>query len=149
MKAKQIMKIFRETAYVRMGGTEAEKQAAAYIVDQCAQLGLQAGIEEFDVDMATLERAVLTVDGAQITCKGYLNAGSHTVEAPIYYLRGKDKYSLSQCKGKIVLIDGYMGYWMYQDLRENVALRSFICCSGRSERQQDAFSVHTSHTHYP
>ena len=110
MKAKGIMKVFRDTAYVRMGGSEAEAQAAQYLADACTAMGLQARIEKFDVDMATIEQAELTVDGVKIPCKGYLNAGSAQVDASLYYLRGKDAYSLSQCKGKIVLIDGYLGY---------------------------------------
>ena len=131
MKAKNIMKIFRETAYVRMGGSAEEKQTAQYIVDRCAELGLNAKIEEFPVDMATMEKAVLTVDGKEIPCKGYLNAGNAQVEAPIYYLRGNDKYSLSQCKGKIVMIDGYLGYWIYQDILENGAV-GFITYDGNA-----------------
>ena len=131
MKAKGILKIFRETAYVRMGGSQAEKEAAQYIVNKCAEMGLQARVEEFDVDMATMESAVLTVDGAQIPCKGYLNAGSGTVEAPLYYLRGKDKYSLSLCKDKIVLVDGYLGYWLYRDILENGAV-GFITYDGNA-----------------
>ena len=131
MKAKQIMKIFRETAYVRMGGSEQEKQAAAYLAQQCAAMGLQTKIEEFDVDMATMQRSELTVDGKQIPCKGYLNAGSAQVEAPLYYLRGNDKHSLSQCRGKIVMIDGYLGYWIYQDILENGAV-GFITYDGNA-----------------
>ena len=51
------------------------------------------------------------------------------MEAPFYYLRSNDEYSLSQCKGKIVMIDGYLGYWMYQDLLENGAV-GFITYDG-------------------
>ncbi|MBE6974584.1 MAG: DUF4910 domain-containing protein [Ruminococcaceae bacterium] len=129
MDANKIMKIFEETAYVRMGGSPEELKAAEYLQKCCADLGLDAYIESFEVPMATMRRAELTVDGRSITCKGYLNAGSGEVEAPLYYLRGTDAYSLSQCRGKIVLIDGYLGYWMYQDLLENGAV-GFITYDG-------------------
>ncbi|MBO5868979.1 MAG: M28 family peptidase, partial [Oscillospiraceae bacterium] len=66
-----------------------------------------------------------------IPCKGYLNAGNAEVEAPIYYLRGNDKHSLAQCKGKIVMIDGYLGYWIYQDILENGAV-GFITYDGNA-----------------
>ncbi len=131
MNAKQVMKIFEDTAYVRMGGSPEELKAARYLQEQCAKLGLQATVEPFEVDMATMEEAVLLVDGKEIPCKGYLCAGSAEVEAPFYYLRGKDKYSLSLCRGKIVMIDGYMGYWMYQDLLENGAV-GFITYDGNA-----------------
>ena len=131
MNPDQIMKIFSETAYVRMGGSEQELQCARYLADKCAAFGQNAEIVPFEVDMAELEKAVLTVDGVEIPCKGYLNAGSGEVEAPLYYLRNTDAYSLSQCKGKIVMIDGYLGYWIYQDILENGAV-GFITYDGNA-----------------
>lgn len=129
MNAKEIMKIFEDTAYVRMGGSAEELRTAEYLVQRCKAFGVDAAIEAFEVDMATMEKAVLLVDGKEIPCKGYLNAGSAEVEAPLYYLRSTDAYSLSRCKGKIVMIDGYLGYWMYQDLLENGAV-GFITYDG-------------------
>ena len=131
MNAKEIMKIFEDTAYVRMGGSAEELRAAKYLQEQCAKLGLTATIEEFDVDMATMEKAEFLADGISVTCKGYLNAGSSTVEAPFYYLRSTDPFSLSQCKGKIVMVDGYLGYWLYQDILENGAV-GFVTYDGNA-----------------
>ena len=131
MNATEIMKIFEETAYVRMGGTEEELRAAKYLADYCGKWGLTATIEEFDVDMAKLQEAVFEADGVSVPCKGYFNAGSHEVEVPFYYLRSTEAYALKQCKGKIVLIDGYMGYWMYQDLVENGAV-GFVTYDGNA-----------------
>ena len=131
MDPKQIMKIFADTAYVRMGGSMEELRAAEYIRDCCAAMGLQASIVPFDVDMATIREAQFLADGVSIPCKGYLNAGSGEVEAPFYYLRSTDKFSLSQCKGKIVMVDGYLGYWIYQDLLENGAV-GFVTYDGNA-----------------
>ena len=131
MDAKQIMKIFADTAYVRMGGSVEEYKTAEYLQGCCAALGLKAQIEGFEVDMAVIQEAVLEADGTIIPCKGYLCAGSGTLEAPFYYLRNSDPVSLSQCRGKIVMVDGYMGYWMYQDLVENGAL-GFITYDGNA-----------------
>ena len=131
MNAKEIMKIFEDTAYVRMGGSDSELRCAKYLAEYCAQLGLKAEIEEFEVDMATMQKAVFEADGVSITCKGYLNAGSAVVEAPFYYLRSTDAYALSQCKGKIVMIDGYLGYWMYNDILENGAV-GFVTYDGNA-----------------
>ena len=122
MDAKQIMKIFEDTAYVRMGGTEAELKCANYLVGKCAEMGLSATIESFPVQMATIADAQLICDGVSIPCKGYLNAGCAEIEAPFYYLTNTDPHSLSLCKGKIVMIDGYLGYWMYRDILENGAV---------------------------
>ena len=131
MTAKEIMKIFEDTAYVRMGGTDAELRAAKYLADCCAKMGLTATIEEFPVDMANIQEATFEADGLTVPCKGYFNAGSHEVEAPFYYLRSTEPYALKQCKGKIVMIDGYMGYWMYQDLLENGAI-GFVTYDGNA-----------------
>ena len=129
MTEKKIMKLFADTAYVRTGGSEAEACCAQYLAEQCQALGLKATMEEFAVDMATMEKAVLTVDGKEIACKGYLCAGSATVDAPLYYLTDQTRQSLQNCKGKIVMVDGYLGYWLYQDLLENGAV-GFITYDG-------------------
>ncbi len=135
MNASVIEKIFADTAYIRTGGSDAERNTAQYIADHCAALGLQARLDPFVVDMATIHEATLTVtdtDGSErtIPCKGYLCAGSGEVEAPLYYLTaGGDKMQLSEIRGKIVLIDGYLGYWMYHDLVKNGAV-GFITYDG-------------------
>lgn len=131
MKTEQIMKIFKDTAYVRMGGSSEELRAAEYLKCKCAELGVDATLEAFEVDMATIKKARLMVDGKEIPCKGYFCAGTGEVEAPLYYLRNTDPYSLAQCKGKIVMIDGYLGYWMYQDLLEHGAV-GFITYDGNA-----------------
>ena len=131
MNAKEIMKIFEDTAYIRMGGTDSELRCAKYLADCCSKLGLKAEIEAFPVPMATMKEAVFEADGVSVTCKGYLNAGSGEVEAPFYYLRNTDAYALSQCRGKIVMIDGYLGYWMYQDILENGAV-GFVTYDGNA-----------------
>ena len=129
MNAKDIMKIFRDTAYVRIGGSPEEWKAAEYLCQQLAQMGLEAEIQPFPVAMSQIQEAELLADGVKIPCKGYLCAGSGEVEAPLYYLRNLDDYSLGQCKGKIVMIDGYLRYWIYHDMFDRGAL-GFITYDG-------------------
>jgi len=129
MNSNAIMKIFEDTAYVRMGGSPEELRCAEYLRDKVAEMDLKAEILPFEVPMATMQEAVLRVDGVEIPCKGYLCSGNAELEAPFYYLRNNDKLSLSQCRGKIVMVDGYMGYWMYQDILENGAV-GFITYDG-------------------
>ncbi len=131
MDLKKIDQMFLDTAYVRMGGSAEELQCAEYLRDKCADMGLEAHLEAFEVDMATLHRATLTADGKEITCKGYLLAGNAEVEAPLYYLPGTDRAALAGCRGKIVMIDTFMGYWRYQDLIENGAV-GFITYDGNA-----------------
>ena len=131
MEISKIAKIFEDTAYVRMGGTDEELRCAEYLVERCAEFGGTAVIEEFPVDMAKIEEAKLYIDGEEVVCKGYFCAGNADMEAELYYLRSTDTYSLSLCRGKIVMIDGYMGYWRYQDLLENGAV-GFITYDGNA-----------------
>ena len=131
MDAKTIARIFEETAYIRTGGSAEELRAAKYLAAECAKFGCDAKIEPFDVEMATMKSATLEVDGQLIPCKGYLLSGSGSIEAPLYYLTDNNPYSLAQCKGKIVLFDGYLGYWRYQDILENGAV-GFISYDGNA-----------------
>ena len=126
-----IARIFDETAYVRTGGSPEELRCAEYLKAECAKLGLEAHLEAFEVDWADMHKATLTVDGKEIPCKGYLLSGSGTVEAPIYYLTDSTSYALSQCKGKIVMVDGYLGYWKYRDIFDNGAV-GFITYDGNA-----------------
>ncbi len=129
MNQNTIKKIFRDTAYVRMGGTDAELRAAEYIKSMLESYGLEPKITPFEVQMGDIKSATLEIDGKSIPCKGYMCAGSGEIEAPLYYLTNTDKVSLSLCKGKIVLFDGYLGYWKYQDLLDNGAV-GFITYDG-------------------
>ena len=122
MNSQQVMQIFRDTAYIRMGGRPEEKRTAEYLGRKVSEFGLEACVESFEVPMGDIEEAVFQADGISIPCKGYMCAGSGEIEAPFYYLRSTDAWSLSQCRGKIVLIDGYLGYWVYQDLLANGAV---------------------------
>ncbi|MBR5128117.1 MAG: hypothetical protein IKU69_06780, partial [Roseburia sp.] len=131
MTTLEMKQIFEETAYIRTGGSAEELKCAEYIKEKCATFGAEAVIEPFLVDMAEIQEAVLIIDGKEIPCKGYLGTVSGEVEAPLYYLDGKDAYSLAQCKGKIVMIDGYLGHWVYQDIVENGAV-GFITYDGNA-----------------
>lgn len=140
MRSKQIEKIFRDTAYVRMGGSAEERQIAEYIKGVCAEFGGEAYFEEFEVDMASVKSAALYIDGKSIPCRGYMNCGSGEVEAELYYLCEDGKRALAECRGKIVMIDGYLGYWKYQDMLDNGAV-GFITYDGNvnyADRDIDA-----------
>ena len=116
MKIETIDRILHDTAYIRVSGTEQELACARYLMGKCERLGLTARLEAFDVPMANMKRARLICDGREIPCRGYLCAGSGEVEAPLLYVPEANPCALSACRGKIVLLDGFLGYWKYQDL---------------------------------
>jgi hypothetical protein len=129
MDVIKINQILKDTAYERLGGREEELQCAKYLQKCCEEIGLKAEIESFDVELGDIHEAKLYIDGEEILCKGFMCAGNADLEAPLYYLRNLDDYSLKQCKGKIVLIDGYMRYWTYQDIVDHGAV-GFIVYDG-------------------
>lgn len=129
MDAKKIMEILENTAYIRMGGSDEELRCATYLRTLCEELGLDTRLEAFDVEMADIETATLEIDGVSIPCTGYHGAGCAELEAPLYYMTTSDKYALSQCRGKIVMIDGLIGKWKYRDMLDNGAL-GFITYTG-------------------
>ncbi|MBR2721553.1 MAG: Zn-dependent exopeptidase M28 [Clostridia bacterium] len=132
MNQQKMKEIFEQTSYVRMGGSAPELRCANYLVSLCEELGLTASLEPFEVAMAEMQSASLIADGKEIECKGYLLAGTHEVEAPLYYLTNvRDPYALSLCKGKIVLLENYLGYWLYQDILKNGAV-GFITFDGHA-----------------
>ncbi len=49
MNINDVSKILCDTAYVRYGGSDAEKSCALYIKEQCEKLGLTARIESFKI----------------------------------------------------------------------------------------------------
>lgn len=131
MNIEKIDRILQETAYIRTGGSEQELSCANYLKAECEKLGFSAQLEAFDVPMAAIKSAALVVDGKEIPCKGYLCAGNADIEAPLYYMPEPTPFALSQCGGKIVLLDGYLGYWKYQDILANGAA-GFITYDGNA-----------------
>lgn len=129
MKKKTIREILRATDYVRFSGSAKEKEAAGYLRDLCAERGAAVRLEPFDVDTAEIRTASLTADGREIPCKGYRLCGSGSAEAPLCYLPNTDPASLCLAKGKIVLLDTGITYWVYQDLL-NAGAAGFITYDG-------------------
>ena len=129
MNKKTVREILKQTDYVRTSGSAEEEKAAEYLRGLCEQLGAKAYIEPFDVDTAEIHSASLTVDSHPVPCKGYKLCGSGSVEAPLCYLPNTDPASLTRAKGKIVLLDTGITYWVYQDLLDAGAV-GFITYDG-------------------
>ncbi len=129
MNRKTVRSILNETDYIRTSGSAEEKKAAGYLREQCEKLGASAFLEPFEVDVAEIREASLAADSREIPCRGYRLCGSGSVEAPLCYLPNTDPASLSQAKGKIVLLDTGITYWVYQDLLDAGAL-GFITYDG-------------------
>ena len=133
MDAKQIEKIFLDNSYVRWGGSQEELQCAAYLQQYLQKIGISSQLEAFATDHAIIKKAKLTVLDPkikEIPCTGYFmcaNTAQDGIEKELFYLRRNDRYTLEQVKDKIVIVDGYIGKWTYNDLVEHGAA-GFITC---------------------
>lgn len=136
MDKRKINQILEETAYIRTGGGPEEYRCAQYIMEMCREIGVEAHLEAFEVDMADIQEARFLADGVEIPCKGYLCAGNGDVTADLHYLANTDAFSLEQCRGKIVMIDGYLGYWVYQDILEHGAV-GFVTYDGHANYAEE------------
>ena len=116
MNHDTIREILEKTDCVRTSGSAEEKTAAAYLEELCAGFGARAFQEPFEVNTAEVHSASLTADGREIPCEGYKLCGSGSVEGPLCYLPNTDPSSLCGAKGKIILLDTGITYWVYQDL---------------------------------
>lgn len=112
-----LKKLFEDTDFVHVGGTEKELEVAEYLKAECEKLGVAAHLESFRVSMGDMEEAHVYADGEEVTCKGVLCCGSGTVEGELYYMPGTDPVSIAGAKDKIVLTAGAgVSYFTYQDL---------------------------------
>ena len=116
MNKTQIRTILKDLDHVRTGGSAQELHAAEYLERACRSLGADTRIEPFEVPMAEMRHARLTVAGKEIPCEGYLCCGSASVEAPLVYLPGTDPVSLTKIRGSVVLLDTGVSYWVFRDL---------------------------------
>ncbi len=137
MKKKTMKKLFDELGFIRTGGSRQELKATGIIKDYIEKLGIEAELEDFEVD-GDKASGKLIVEGKEIPSKPY--RGGKTVKdltAPFYYLCNNDPYSLSRCKGKIVLFEGGLGRFRYEDLIKNGAVGFISTNGGLAEEDAD------------
>ena len=136
MTEEKILKILKETDYVRTGGSPEELKCAEYLRTCCNELEVEARIEDFEVQMSHMKNATLVADGEELPCRGYMCSGSGSVEAPLYYMPNNDRAAIAAAKGKIVLLDTGVGYFTYQDLYAAGAV-GFITYDGNVHYEND------------
>ena len=129
MTEAKIKELIKKTDFIHTSGTPEELKIATLLKEESEKIGAKAWLESFEVDMATMKEAHLYADGKEIPCKGYFLCGNADVEAPFLYLPNTDDASLEDVKGKIVLIDSGMTYFLFKDLYER-GVAGFITYNG-------------------
>ena len=150
---KRAYKVLQDISFERLGGSSEELKAANMIITECHKLGVEAHLEDFEVDGYLIKTAQLeTVDGTyEVTGVGM--SGSTPIDGlvgELVVIDADEKINnYSTLEGKIVLIFTRMMVKTYKLLCEKKA-SGFICCSGslyddRQNSDLDKMSIRERH----
>lgn len=134
MNGQRMFDWLKSVGYTRVGGTLEELKAATTIKEEIEKMGGTASIVPFEVNAFDIKKASLKAykENAEkeFTVSAYGWCGeSINLTAPFYYFEGIDDVSKAEVRGKIALVNGYVGYDIYKALVENKAV-GFISYSG-------------------
>ena len=87
MNKRQVRQILKDTDFVHTGGSAEELRVAEYLAEQSRAIGAGAHLEPFQVEMADMHAARLTVTyangtTAEVPCEGFRLCGSGEIDAP-------------------------------------------------------------------
>ncbi|MBQ7902142.1 MAG: M20/M25/M40 family metallo-hydrolase [Oscillospiraceae bacterium] len=145
---KRQFELLEKMSFVRMGGTEQELAAANILMDEIKAMGLEPVLEPFEIEDADLvagELEVLRPYNKKYVVRAYKlseNTPEEGLTAPFYYAENLTAVDLANCKGKIVLINGFTSTELYRKLLKAGAL-AFITMSGtmlETEENSDLFT---------
>ena len=139
MNELEVKELLEKASFTRTGGSAEELRCAEIFVEECKKRGYEAHIEDFRVQMADIEECSITADGEEIKCLGYKNSACTPkagITAELYYLNDDNEEMLSDVKGKIVLVDGYLRKATYDNLVKHGAL-AFIAYNGDPNYSDD------------
>ena len=148
INGKRQMELLNKMSFVRMGGTAEEMAAAEILMEEIRSIGLEPVIEEFEIEDAELvagELEVLAPFNKKYVVTAYKLSESTPEEglvAPFYYAENLTAVDLANCKGKIVLVNGFFNLDMFKKLQKAGAV-AFITMSGtmlETEEDSDLFT---------
>ncbi|MBR3839719.1 MAG: M20/M25/M40 family metallo-hydrolase [Erysipelotrichales bacterium] len=107
-------KTLEELSFVRVAGTPEELKAAEYLKSECEKVGVEAVIEEFEIDMPEIKKASFAV--LEPVYKEYNVIGigktgetpEEGIEAELVYIEDLAAANFNNVKGKICLLQGRM-----------------------------------------
>ena len=104
--------LLQRISFERIAGTDKELECANILKEECEKVGVEAVIEEFEIDMPEILEVSLVVTAPTpmtIPCIGIGKSGQTVDEgivAPFVYAEDGLAANLMDCKGKIVLLTG-------------------------------------------
>ena len=119
---KREMELLEKIGFTRIAGSPEEEKAAQILKAECDAIGVPAIIEPFEIEQGIVEEATLEIlepFQQEIPVTGYQcaqNTPEGGLEAPFLYVENADDVSLSNARGKIVLVNGYMRVPLFRKL---------------------------------
>ncbi len=119
---KREMELLEKIGFTRIAGSPEEEKAAQILKEECDKLGVPAIIQPFEIEQGIVEEATLEIlepFQQEIPVTGYQcaqNTPEEGLEAPFLYVENADNVSLSDARGKIVLVNGYMRVPLFRKL---------------------------------
>ena len=124
VSAHRAFALLKELAYVRVSGSDAEKQAASRLLEEALSTGAEAHLESFTVPCGKVSHARLVVTEPYVkeyAVTGYERAKSTPAEgldAEFYYAETLLPVHLQNARGKIVLMNGRLRRKDYEKLQK-------------------------------
>lgn len=134
MNGQRMYKFLEKIGYTRVGGSKEELEVANIIKGEIEALGGKASIVPFTVNAYDIKKVSLkaynknTIKTYEVSAYGWCGENIK-LKAPFYYFEGIDEVSKYEVRGKIALVNGYVGYDLYKVLIESKAV-GFISFSG-------------------
>lgn len=119
---KREWELLEKIGFTRIAGSPEEEKAAQILKEECDKLGVPAIIQPFEIEQGIVEEATLEIlepFQQEIPVTGYQcaqNTPEEGLEAPFLYVENADDVSLSDARGKIVLVNGYMRVPLFRKL---------------------------------
>lgn len=132
--------------FTRMGGTPEELKAAEILKAECESFGLNAVIEPFDIQMATVEAEFEILEPYQkkYTVRGYQcaeNTPEDGLVADFIYVQDADPVDLVGAKGKIALVNGFLRIPLYRTLMK-AGVAAIVTMDGSLRDKLDETDLH-------
>lgn len=116
------MELLQKLSFTRTAGSPEELQAAEILKAECEAMGVPAILQDFEIEDAEIETATLEIlepyrQSYPVT--GYKcaqNTFADGLTAEFLYVEDGDEISLSDAKGKIVLVNGFMRVPLFRKL---------------------------------
>ncbi len=137
---KKLMDLVKELSFVRIGGSQEEKQAAKLIQEEINQAAREAGREDirgeymtFRIPDAKVTKCSVQAAGREIPCVPFLQSGCIDRECTLVYLDDAseiDFAGVGSLEGKVVLLNNLTDEKCYKRLVEHKA-SAFLVMQGK------------------